>query len=94
MPDLPRGFWRRPTWEGFGVGRFGKGGYGIGEQSINLYLSDGTKTDALSLVERIFAKWTEIFNRLFFLYVVGSGPKRNTSMPIEVKPAVSAGSSI
>ena len=32
--------------------------------------------------------------RLFFLYVVGSGPKRNTSMPIEVKPAVSAGSSI
>ena len=27
-------------------------------------------------------------------YVVGSGPKRNTSMPIEVKPAVSAGSSI
>ncbi len=40
----------------------------------------------------------EVIQRWVFLksgtYVVGSGPKRNTSMPIEVKPAVSAGSSI
>lgn len=53
---------RTSTCEGFGVGRFGKSGYGIGEQSITLYLSDGTDTDALSLVERIFTKWTDIFN--------------------------------
>ncbi len=52
---------RASTCEGFGVGRFGKGAYGIGEQSVTLHLSDGTTTNALSLVERIFAKWAEIF---------------------------------
>ncbi len=52
---------RASTCEGFGVGRFGKGAYGIGEQSVTLHLSDGTTTNALILVERIFAKWAEIF---------------------------------
>ena len=50
------------TCEGFGAGRFGKSGYGIGEQSVSLHLSDGKSEHALCLVERIFEKWASIFN--------------------------------
>lgn len=50
-----------PVLEGYGVGRFGKGGFGVGEQSVSLLLSDGTTQDALGLVRRVFKKWFSVF---------------------------------
>jgi hypothetical protein len=47
--------------QGFGVGRFGKGGYGVGEQSISLNFKDGTQRDALDLANTIFGKFAQIF---------------------------------
>lgn len=49
------------TLEGFGVGRYGMNGYGVGEQSISLHLSDGTSIDALGLARRVFEKWSAVF---------------------------------
>ena len=34
----------------YGVGRYGKGGYGVGEESIKVLLNDGTTFSALELV--------------------------------------------
>lgn len=45
---------------GFGQGRFGMGGFGVGEQSIVVRFVDGTEANALDLVEEVMAKWEAI----------------------------------
>jgi hypothetical protein len=47
--------------QGFGVGRFGKGGFGVGEEAIEIELSDGTKYDALALKNGVLNKWRSFF---------------------------------
>jgi hypothetical protein len=46
---------------GFGVGRFGMGGYGVGEESIELTLNDGTKLNALDVVQGAISAWKTFF---------------------------------
>ncbi len=45
---------------GFGQGRFGMGGFGVGEQSIIVKFTDGTKANALELVASVMAKWNGV----------------------------------
>jgi len=47
--------------QGFGVGRFGKGGFGIGEESIEILLNDGTNYDGLDLVNGVLNEWRQYF---------------------------------
>jgi len=49
--------------QGYGIGRYGKGGYGIGEEAIEINLSDGRTYDALELVEKVLDKWQCFFNK-------------------------------
>lgn len=49
------------TEKGFGVGRYGMGGYGEGEENIELELNDGTKYNALDLVRGVLATWNQFF---------------------------------
>lgn len=46
---------------GYGVGRYGKGGYGEGEEVITIELNDGTKMNALALVRDVVSKWKTFF---------------------------------
>jgi hypothetical protein len=46
---------------GFGVGRFGMGGFGEGEQEIIITLSDGTVMNALNFVQDVLATWNQFF---------------------------------
>lgn len=48
---------------GFGVGRFGKGGYGIGEESISIMLKDGTTLNGLQLAADTVNEWESFFTR-------------------------------
>ena len=48
------------TQQGFGVGGYSKGGYGVGEQSVTIQLSDGTERNARDLVASIAGKWWAI----------------------------------
>jgi hypothetical protein len=43
--------------QGFGVGRFGHGGFGVGEESIEVTLNDGTSFNCLDLVQGVVNKW-------------------------------------
>ena len=47
--------------QGYGMGRFGKGGYGVGEQSVTLNFTDGTQRNARDLCSSIFEKFARIF---------------------------------
>jgi len=47
--------------QGYGVGRFGKGGVGSGEESIEILLNDGTKYDGLDLVNGVLNEWRQYF---------------------------------
>jgi hypothetical protein len=47
---------------GFGVGRFGRGGFGVGEESIEINLNDGTYINGLDLVQSVVAKWKSFFS--------------------------------
>ena len=42
---------------GYGVGRYGMGGWGVGEQSIEITLSDGSTFDCLRLVDDVLTTW-------------------------------------
>src|SRR5882724_13085910 len=42
-----------PAATGFGVGRFGKGAWGVGEESVSIQLNDGTSYSGLQLVEGV-----------------------------------------
>lgn len=46
---------------GFGVGRYGMGGYGVGKEAIDIHLNDGTTLDALLLVRGVLATWRTFF---------------------------------
>lgn len=49
--------------KGWGMGRLGKGGYGVGEESIKVQLNDGTEFSALELVKGVLASWDNFFSR-------------------------------
>jgi len=46
---------------GYGIGRYGKGAFGLGEQSIVLECSDGTRLNALKFAEDVLKKFEPIF---------------------------------
>lgn len=46
---------------GFGVGRFGMGGFDEGEQEIIITLCDGTVMNALNFVQDVLATWNQFF---------------------------------
>jgi hypothetical protein len=46
---------------GFGVGRFGKGVYGVGEESIEVFLNDGTSFHCLDMVQGVLSSWQTFF---------------------------------
>jgi hypothetical protein len=46
---------------GYGVGRYGMGGYGEGEEEITIELNDGTKMNALDLVHDVLSVWKTFF---------------------------------
>jgi hypothetical protein len=47
--------------QGYGIGRYGKGGYGVGEESIEIQLSDGQAFDCLELVQGVLNSWQAFF---------------------------------
>ena len=47
--------------QGYGVGRFGKGGFGVGEEEIEIELNNGTKYGAFDLVNGVIDKWESFF---------------------------------
>jgi hypothetical protein len=47
--------------QGWGYGRWGKGLFGVGEESIEIEWSDGTKIDALELSKEILLFWETFF---------------------------------
>jgi hypothetical protein len=47
---------------GFGIGRFGRGGYGVGEESIEVQLNDGTSFHCLDLVQGALSSWQTFFS--------------------------------
>jgi hypothetical protein len=46
---------------GFGKGRYGNGGYGVGEESIEVQLNDGTTFHCLDLVNGVLKTWQGFF---------------------------------
>lgn len=46
---------------GWGAGRFGKGGWGVGEESIVVTLNDGTTYTGLDLVKGVLQTWNLFF---------------------------------
>jgi hypothetical protein len=48
---------------GWGVGRYGEGGFGVGEEQISFTMKDGTRFDALEVVEAIVRFWDDFFIR-------------------------------
>lgn len=46
---------------GFGVGRYGKGGWGEGEEHIEVRLNDGTVFSGLDLVKGVLQTWNQFF---------------------------------
>ena len=49
--------------QGFGVGRYGLGGFGLGEERIKVTLTDGSSFDCLKLVEGVMNTWNDFFSR-------------------------------
>jgi len=48
---------------GFGQGRFGVGGYGVGEESIEVTISNGTTWTALEFAAGVIQAWIGYFSR-------------------------------
>ncbi len=48
---------------GFSGGRFGKGDYGIGEESIVVVLLDGQRFDSLTWAQRVVDAWDAFFSK-------------------------------
>lgn len=46
---------------GFGVGRYGVGAWGIGEEEIEIELTDGTKISSLHFVNEVLQVWRNFF---------------------------------
>jgi len=51
--------------EGWGIGRYGKGGYGTGEEEVVLSMVDGSKFNALDLARQVVELWNNFFNKHF-----------------------------
>jgi hypothetical protein len=49
--------------QGFGLGRFGAGAYGVGEEEIIVWLSTGTNIKGLDLIESTLRVWEHFFAR-------------------------------
>lgn len=47
--------------QGWGVGRFGKGAWGVGEQSVTFELEDGTERNAIAFAAAVLRKWEAVF---------------------------------
>ena len=47
--------------QGYGVGRWGKGGYGVGEESISIRLLDGRVVNALVFADGVVEVWSTFF---------------------------------
>ncbi len=54
---------RARSRQGFGIGRFGCGGYGVGEEHIEIVLSDGTRIDAIALKDSVVSLWSSFFDK-------------------------------
>jgi hypothetical protein len=50
---------------GWGVGRYGKGGYGEGEEEVVLSMADGGKFNALDLSRQVAKLWSGFFKKHF-----------------------------
>ena len=48
--------------QGFGVGRYGLGGFGEGEERIEVTLTDGSSFDCLELVDGVMNTWNKFFD--------------------------------
>jgi hypothetical protein len=48
---------------GWGVGRYGKGKWGVGEEMITVHMPDGRVYGALELVAGVLGTWTAFFAR-------------------------------
>jgi Protein of unknown function (DUF2442) len=46
---------------GWGLGRFGRGPYGVGEEDININLSDGSTLNLLKFKDDVLTVWTNFF---------------------------------
>jgi hypothetical protein len=46
---------------GYGVGRYGKGGWGTGEEAIEIELVDGSHISGLDLVQNVIQAWETFF---------------------------------
>lgn len=47
--------------QGWGIGGFGRGGYGVGEQDITFKFDDGTERNAFDFAAAVLNKWEKIF---------------------------------
>ena len=48
---------------GFGLGRYGKGDYGQGEERIIVELNDGATFDCFDLIQGVLSVWNQFFAR-------------------------------
>jgi hypothetical protein len=49
--------------QGWGIGRFGKGGFGFGEHQITITMQDGAVYDALQITQAVVNFWNGFFDR-------------------------------
>ena len=49
------------SMQGWGVGRYGRGGYGVGEEEITVELNDGTQISCLDFVREVLTAWQPVF---------------------------------
>lgn len=49
--------------QGFGIGRFAVGGYGVGEEEISVDLSAGNTMNGLDLVQNMLKAWQQFFTK-------------------------------
>jgi hypothetical protein len=48
--------------QGLGVGRYGRGGFGLGEERIEVTLTDGSSFDCFELVNGVMNTWNNFFS--------------------------------
>ena len=49
--------------QGFGIARWGRGRFGLGEERIEVQLTDGRSFDCFELVEGVMNTWNDFFSR-------------------------------
>ncbi len=47
--------------QGWGCGRYGKGGWGVGEEQIEIVLNDGTRISGQQFVQDVLSVWAAFF---------------------------------